>query len=200
MKTEIEIINDVFGKQTETFTRNDMRKAMNIFANQFKWVKTTCGKNLEFDDLDYEVLRSRSVFFDAQRQTVMALWFSKEGKRTVAPVAKLLIEAEGKAIINFKDKNPLNLKRSNIELINQQKAQFKQKKQKTANGATPTSVYKGVSWSKFAKKWSAYIKKDYAKKHLGYFAIEEEAAKAYNEAAIEIFGKEYSELNVLPIT
>lgn len=128
----------------------------------------------------------------------MALWYSKEGKRTVAPVAKLLMQAEGKAIINFKDKNPLNLRRSNIELINHQKAHFKQKKQKTANGATPTSIYKGVSWSKFAKKWSASIKINYAKKHLGYFAIEEEAAKAYNEAAIEFFGKEYSELNVLP--
>lgn len=47
MKTEIEIINDVFGRQTETFTRKDLIKAMNIFANQFKWVKTTCGKNIE---------------------------------------------------------------------------------------------------------------------------------------------------------
>lgn len=122
MKTEIEIINDVFGKQTETFTRKDLIKAMNIFANQFKWVKTTCGKSIEFDDLDYEVLRQQAVFFDAQRQTVMAVWFSKEGKRTVAPVAKLLVEAEGKAIIHFKDKNPLNLRRSNIELIKHQKA------------------------------------------------------------------------------
>ncbi len=198
MKTEIEIINDVFGRQTETFTRKDLIKAMNIFANQFKWVKTTCGKNIEFDDLDYEVLRQQAVFFDAKRQIVRALWFSKEGKRTVAPVAKLLVEAEGKAIIHFKDKNPLNLRRSNIELINHQKALFKQKKQKMANGITPTSTYKGVSWSKFAKKWSAYIKVDFAKKHLGYFINEEDAAKAYNEAAIENFGKEYSELNVLP--
>lgn len=200
MKTEIEIINDVFGNQKKTFTKKELVKAMGIFAAQFRWIKTTCGKNIEFDDLDYEVLRQQQVFFDAKRQIVMAVWFSKEGKRVVAPVAKLLIGAEGKAIIHYKDKNPLNLRWSNIELVSHQKAHFKQKKPKTANGIMPTSIYKGVSWNKFAGKWAAYIKVDLVQKHLGYFIAEEDAAKAYNEAAIENFGKEYSELNVVDAT
>lgn len=196
MKTEIQVIKDLFSKKTNTFSSEDVAKAMRIFANQFRWVKTTCGKHIEFDDFDYEVLRQQDIWFDEQRQSVMALWISKEGKRVVAPVAKLLLEAEGKTVIHYKDRNPLNLRRDNLELISHQKAHYKEKKQRTANGNVPSSIYKGVSWNKFANKWSASIKLDYKKKHLGYFLSEEDAAKAYNEAAIENLGVEYSELNV----
>jgi len=198
MKTEIEILHDIFGKKTENISKNDAIKAMRIFANQFRWVKTTCGKIIEFDDLDYEILRQQAIFFDKKRGIVMALWISKQGKRVVAPVAKLMMDIEGKSIIHYKDKNPLNLRRDNIEIIDHRKAHYKEKKPKTANGDEPSSVYKGVSWSNFAKKWAAYIKLDYVKKHLGYFINEEDAAMAYNQAAIENFGKEYSELNILP--
>ena len=198
IKKELEIIDDIFGKRRETFTKTDMIKAMSVFAAQFKWVKTTCGKNIEFDDLDYEVLRQQAVFFDAQRKTIMALWFSKKGKRTVAPVIKLMMGIEGKAIIHYEDGNPLNLKRENIKLINHQTAHFKQKKPKTSNGIKPTSIYKGVSWNKFAGKWSASIGFNSVKKHLGYFMGEEDAARAYNKNAIKLFGEKYSELNVLP--
>lgn len=196
MKSETDVINDVFGEKSETFTRNDLIKAMSIFSNQFKWIKTTCGKNIEYDDFDYEVLRQQSIFLDAQRNILMALWYSEDGKRVSAPVAKLLLGCEGKSIIRYKDKNPFNLRRDNLELINHQTAHFKRKKPKTVDGVIPTSIYKGVSWNKFAGKWSAYIKIDFKKKHLGYFILEEDAARAYNKSAIEFFGKEYSELNV----
>lgn len=197
MKTELQVIKDLFGKRADNFTLNDVEKVMRVFADQFRWVKTTCGKNIQFDDFDYEVLRQQDIWFDEQRQAVLALWISKEGKRIVAPVAKLLLEAEGKTVIHYKDRNPLNLRRDNLELISHQKAHYKEKKQRTANGNIPSSIYKGVSWNKFANKWSASIKLDYKKKHLGYFLSEEDAAKAYNEAAIENWGTEYSELNVL---
>lgn len=197
MKTEIQVIKDLFGKQANTFSSEDVVKAMRVFSNQFRWVKTTCGKHIEFDDFDYEVLRQQDIWFDEQRQAVMALWISKEGKRVVAPVAKLLLEAEGKSVIRYKDGNRLNLRRDNLELIDHQTAHYKQKKQRTSNGNVPSSIYKGVSWNKFANKWSASIKLDYKKKHLGYFLSEEDAAKAYNEAAIENWGTEYSELNTI---
>lgn len=196
MKNELQVLRDLFREKTEEFTSQDMMKAMRVFANQFRWIKTTCGRYIEFDDFDYEVLRQQDIWFDEQRQSVMALWISKERKRVVAPVAKLLLGAEGKTVIHYKDRNPLNLRRDNIELISHQIAHYKEKKQKTYSGNKPSSIYKGVSWNKFANKWSASIKLDYKKKHLGYFLSEEDAAKAYNESAIENWGIEYSELNV----
>lgn len=58
-----------------------------------------------------------------------------------------------------------------------------------------TSGYKGVSSCK--EKWKAYIKVDYRQICLGTFTSKEEAALAYNKAAIEHFG-EYARLNILP--
>mgnify|MGYP000370174483 CR=1 FL=1 len=197
MKSELETLHDLFGKNTVFFTADDAAKAMRVYANQFRWIKTTCGKKIEFDDLDYEVLRQQALFFDSRRKSVCALYFTKEGKRVVAPVAKLLVGAEGRSIIHYRNKNPLNLRRDNIELIDHQKAHYKQKKQRTSSGNITSSIYKGVSWSTFAGKWCAYIKIDGAKKHLGYFLIEGDAAKAYNKAAIENWGQEYSELNII---
>jgi len=57
-----------------------------------------------------------------------------------------------------------------------------------------TSQYKGVSWHKRDQKWMAQIKINGKKKYLGYFTIEEDAAKAYDKAALEHFG-EYANLN-----
>lgn len=190
MKTEIEIIKDLFGKKAKSFTESDMVLAMEVFSKQFKWVKTTCGKNIEFDDLDYEVLRQQDLFVDKQRGHVMALWISKKGKRTVAPIVKLMLDVEGQTVIRYKDKNPLNIRRNNIEYITHKIAHYGQKKQENT-----TSIYKGVSWSKFAKKWCAYIGIDGDKKHLGYFSEEADAAMAYNDKAIEVWGEKYTLLN-----
>jgi hypothetical protein len=198
MKTPTEIIQDLFGIRAESFSSDDLTQAMSIYANQFRWVETTCKKRILFDDKDYGVLRQQGLFYDENRNHVMAVWHSSKGKKTAAPVAKLMMDIEGKSVIRYKDNNPLNLKRENIECITHQIAHYKEKKARTSSGETPTSIYKGVSWSKFAKKWSAYINLNGKKSHLGYFVVEEDAASAYNEAAKENWGEQYSNLNILP--
>lgn len=69
--------------------------------------------------------------------------------------------------------------------------------QNMANLANPInnkSGYKGVIWYKRDKNWRAFIKVDYKQIHLGYFDDKTEAAKAYNLAALEKYGK-YAFLN-----
>ena len=51
------------------------------------------------------------------------------------------------------------------------------------------SGYKGVCWCKQKKKWSAEIRHNKIKKHLGYFTTAEEAHEAYKKAAIELHGE-----------
>lgn len=57
-----------------------------------------------------------------------------------------------------------------------------------------SSKYKGVYWRKDNNKWQAHIRINNKPKYLGYFTVEEDAAIAYNIAAIKYYG-EYARLN-----
>jgi hypothetical protein len=57
-----------------------------------------------------------------------------------------------------------------------------------------TSGFKGVTWHKWKRRWYARIKCDGQKIDLGYFATPEAAARAYDAAAVELFG-EYARPN-----
>ncbi len=50
------------------------------------------------------------------------------------------------------------------------------------------SGYKGVSWSRNAKKWWAHIQVDKKVIHLGYFDVAEQAARAYDVGALKYHG------------
>jgi len=59
-----------------------------------------------------------------------------------------------------------------------------------------TSTYKGVSYIKKRNVWEAKITYNNEADRLGYWDVEEDAARAYNAKAIELFGT-YAYLNVL---
>lgn len=52
-----------------------------------------------------------------------------------------------------------------------------------------SSRYKGVCWDKHCEKWFAYIRVEWDLKRLRYFALEEEAARAHDAAAVEHLGE-----------
>ena len=57
-----------------------------------------------------------------------------------------------------------------------------------------SSTYKGVQWNTRGRKWSAVINVAGRRQYLGLFVDEEEAALAYNTAALEAYG-DYAWLN-----
>ena len=67
----------------------------------------------------------------------------------------------------------------------------------TKIGSRNTSGYKGVSWNKGRKMWSAEI--NYHKTiHLGHYPVKEAAALVYNVAANHLYG-EFAYLNAVSI-
>ena len=58
-----------------------------------------------------------------------------------------------------------------------------------------SSIYKGVSWDKLAKKWRAQINITGRVVNLGGFEHQRDAAEVYNAAALQHF-KEYAKINV----
>lgn len=54
----------------------------------------------------------------------------------------------------------------------------------------PTSKYKGVSWNRLSGKWQATICLGGPKStHIGLYADEKEAARAYDDYAMHHFGE-----------
>ena len=84
-------------------------------------------------------------------------------------------------LVDHIDNNPLNNDLENLRWINKSGNSRNIIKKKDCS-----SEYRGVSWHKIKKKWSASIRIDGKLKHLGYFTNEEEAS--------EVYQKKYNEL------
>jgi hypothetical protein len=89
--------------------------------------------------------------------------------------------------VHHKDNNPLNNCKSNLQILSRQEHLTTRGKQ-----SNNKSGYKGVSWKSpqgnRKGKWVAQISFYKDKIHLGYFDSPENAARAYDEKAKELFG------------
>jgi len=92
-------------------------------------------------------------------------------------------------IIDHKDRNPLNNRKSNFRFCTNAENSRNSSLRKTNK-----SGFKGVSWRKDRKRWTARIKLNGKQLWVGTFKDKLKAAKAYNAAAIKYHG-EFAGLN-----
>jgi hypothetical protein len=96
-------------------------------------------------------------------------------------------------IVDHKDRNSLNNNIENLrELTNSQNLRNSDKRKKGS------SIYKGVSWHKQAKKWIAYFYINNKLNHLGLFENEDDAGQAVNDAIRKYKLEEVSVMNDTP--
>jgi hypothetical protein len=95
----------------------------------------------------------------------------------------------GVSRIDHKNQNGLDNRRENLRPATaSQNAANMLKKPKT------TSAFMGVCWNRFRNHWQASIRTGGAKRFLGYYDSEADAAHAYDWAANLVFG-EFAHLN-----
>ena len=98
---------------------------------------------------------------------------------------RFILGLRGKVITDHKDTNRLNNCRDNIRRAT--------RAQNAMNRSTYREQYKGVYRTPYGR-FHAVVKSN---RYLGTFDTPEEAARAYNEAATQLFG-EFARLNEIP--
>lgn len=123
---------------------------------------------------------------------------TKNGKAIVLRLHRVIMERvlnrplDRSELVDHIDHNPLNNSRSNLRIAT--RSQNQQNRRLNINS---TSGYKGVSWHKTKKKWTAVINIEGKNTTLGAYKTSIEAAKAYNVAALKYFG-EFAYINPIP--
>ena len=140
---------------------------------------------------DYPRIKNRQlkiIWLGKKHTPYVALGGLYKGKRSWGNKQKqvllhrFLVRAQPFELIDHVDRDPFNNRQRNLRRCNRQQ-----------NGANVglsranTTGYKGVSF-KYPGKWSARIKVNYRKYHIGYFDSPEKAALAYNQIAQKVFG------------
>lgn len=110
-------------------------------------------------------------------------------KQVPIPMHGVILLASDGLVPDHKNGNGLDNRKDNLRPATQQQNMWNRK---PVTGST--SKYKGVSWRAKSSYWIANIKINDKQKHLGCFANEDDAARAYNDAAKELHG-EFAKLN-----
>jgi AP2-like factor, euAP2 lineage len=107
-------------------------------------------------------------------------------------LARLIAQAKGAEMVTFRNNNPLDCRRENLLVVDLRKDIGRAAQHDRHKRPGTTSIYVGVSRKAgkggLARQWTAYIRVSGRFIYLGRYATEEEAARAYDVAALEHFG------------
>lgn len=156
-------------------------------------IPLTQGQVAIVDDADHQWLSQHRWHVTVHPHTRYAI----RHDRSDQPSAKLymhraILNPEPGMEVDHINSDGLDNRRCNLRLC--------RRKQNCANmqkRPNCSSRYKGVTWHRARRKWAAQIGHNYRHYYLGLFDHEEDAARAYDEAAKRFFG-EFARLNNPP--
>jgi hypothetical protein len=157
-----------------------------------KTIKLTQGQVTIVDDEDFEELNKHKWYAHKNGTHWYVRRYAKiNGRYKKVFMHREILHAPTGIGVDHKDNDGLNNLKTNIRLAN--KVENSRNRGPNKNNK---SGFKGVSWRKDNQKWEAMIEYSQKHIHLGKFSTKEEAALAYNKAAIQYFG-EFAYLNAL---
>lgn len=141
------------------------------YLNQFKW----------------NVVKKNNTFYATRKLT------RTKNSKNVQMHRVILEVTNPKILVDHQDHNGLNNQRNNIRQCDAVENSRNRRSRKNK-----TSKYLGVYKRKRLNRWIAQIETIDKKIEIGRFDTEEEAARAYDKKASELFG-EFANLNFKPL-
>jgi len=154
-------------------------------------INLTQGKVALVDDEDFDELNKFKWF--ARRDPKNDVWYAErhktfDGEQKTIRMPHQITDFKYRMVDHI-NHNGLDNRRCNLRPCNYSQNNKNHRKRKDN-----TSGLIGVGWNKHVKKWRARIAKDKKKIFLGYFNDKEEAGRAVDKKALELFG-EFAVLN-----
>jgi hypothetical protein len=140
------------------------------------------------DDCD-KVRVARVSWYVSEKRQVRHSYINAETGSTVTIVLANYVMEDFTTMFDHIDRNPLNNRRSNLRPCT-----YSQNAANRSKMLGTTSKFRGISFNTRSKKWKAKITIYGRIIHLGTFIMQEDAARAYDRAALELF-KEFANLN-----
>lgn len=145
----------------------------------YKLIPLTKGKFAKVDNEDFERLKDINWCLNSHGYAE---------NRKVGYMHRFIMNAPEHLEVDHKEHDTLDNRKSELRLAS--------RSQNSANKLPRegSSKYKGVYWNKVNSMWEVSLNYNLKRYKLGMFDTEEEAAKAYDRKAIELFG-EFAYLN-----
>lgn len=138
---------------------------------------------LYFDKKDLLKFQNQTLYvFKAKKTSYVYVRINNKNKR----IHRLILNAKLPLQVDHINGNGLDNRRKNLRLVTSQQNNF--------NRRPVNSKYKGVAFHKRCNLWEAKICINQKRMCLGFFKTAQEAARAYNLKAKELFG-EFAYLN-----
>lgn len=149
-----------------------------------KSIHLSQGKVTQVDDEDFEFLNQWKWSYRSDGRAVRC---DKSNK--IIRMHRVIMNAPAGTVVDHINGDTLDNRKINLRICSQKENTLNHRRNKNN-----VSGYKGVSWSKKAGKWRAYIAPNRKQISLGCFMDVIEAARAYDKAAKKLFGK-FANLN-----
>ncbi len=148
-------------------------------------LKTRSGTVFLIDDEDYSIISQYNWYLSSKRYLV-----TRSNKKEIR-LHRFLMNCPPTKIVDHINGDTLDNRKSNLRICTQQENTRNNNKLRKDK----TSKYKGVSLCTYGT-WVAQIQVNKKKISLGYYTSQEDAARAYNKAAVEYHG-EFAAINII---
>jgi len=160
---------------------HDLSALATTASTEHRVITLTRGRFTIVDAEDYDRLAEHKWYVSDNRGLFYAQ--RQQNGRTIR-MHRVILNIPPGLLCDHKNHNTLDNRRCNLRICTQAQNHYNQLPR---DGGT--SRYKGVHWHKDHRRWEAQIQHKGRNIHIGYYDYEADAAIAYDDMAIELFGE-----------